>query len=99
MEKLTKKEKEVFVDKSDVTIIVFPMRFCKNKRVNTLPKRYPSLTLNIVFSNNSTNNTFYYCFFGTTVYAMNLVSEKMKENTPELLKLFAEIEEIKMKSK
>jgi hypothetical protein len=95
MIKFTKREKDVFLDKSDVVIIVFPMRFCKNKRVNTIPKRYPSLTLNIVFSNNSTNNTFYYCFFGTTVYAMNLVSEKMKENTPELLRLFAEIEEIK----
>lgn len=93
--KLTKKEKAVFLDKQDVVFIVFPMKYAKDKKANTLPKRYPEFTLNIVFSNNAENNTFYYCFFGTDAYAMNLVSQKMKENTPQLFKLFAEIEEIK----
>ena len=93
--KFTKKEKDVFVNKQDVVLIVFPMKYAKNKKANTLPKRYPEFTLNILFSNNAQNNTFYYCFFGTDAYAMNLVSQKMKENAPQLIKLFAEIEEIK----
>lgn len=61
--KWTKREMKIFVDKSYLLILTFPLKDLDNKFVNSLPKIFPKLNISICFSKNATRNSFFHCYF------------------------------------
>jgi hypothetical protein len=87
---LSKREKSVFLNKDFVVFLTFPMKFANNRRVSNLPKQFPNLAINCVFSKNATKNCFYHCMFSQEVLDANGTKDIMKENALYLTQLINE---------
>jgi len=61
--KLTKKEKEIFINKDYIIILTIPIKYLKSRKLNSIIKKYNNLNINLVFSKNATKNYFYHIWF------------------------------------
>lgn len=74
--KPTAKEKRIFINKPYGIFLTFPMKYAKDRKINSLPKRHPELNIYVVFSNQLTRTSLYHWFTESGEGLQEIMKEK-----------------------